>query len=261
MAKVDKNTSREGKVYTLKSSARRAAKEDGLKENEFQVKQSARSEGWYYIRNGSKNVKTERSEEDLARIRKEAMEGDDHAIVETASVSEDVNLGAVMEAELVKANAALEGKGAAAVMESPALPRPVLKAVPNLDDDLIVRKPLVIQDYADPSTLVEEAPVVHSNPSFVAPVLSKVSDRPPPQLVIPPKSPKAKSHKSTVESPTKLVWHIADDMVAANKNVSRKEVIAECERQGVAHYTARTQYQQWLTAKRESDKNAGKVGQ
>lgn len=229
MAKPEKNESREGKVYLLKSSAARAAKEDGLKAGEFQVKESAKKKGFYYLAVKAPDL----TDAERDRVRKEAMEGD-----HDTDVSESVMPTVTVAAEVVKA--------------------PVLKSVPNLDED-VVRPTFKIQDYSDPSTLVEDAPAVHTNPIFV-PVIAKVSDKPPPVLVSPPKSPKSKSHKSTVDSPTKLVWHIADDMVAANKNVSRKEVIMECERQGIAHFTARTQYQQWLTAKRESDKNAGKVG-
>lgn len=66
------------------------------------------------------------------------------------------------------------------------------------------------------------------------------------------KSKKAKpevKHKSDIERPTKTVWHIADEMSAANPQVRRKDVIAECVRRGIAFYTARTQYQQWLATK------------
>lgn len=51
--------------------------------------------------------------------------------------------------------------------------------------------------------------------------------------------------ESTVERPCKLVWHIADEMVGAR----RKDVLAACVARGVAFYTARTQYQLWLSIK------------
>jgi len=51
--------------------------------------------------------------------------------------------------------------------------------------------------------------------------------------------------ESTVERPCKLVWHIADEMVGAR----RKDVLAVCVARGVAFYTARTQYQLWLSIK------------
>lgn len=57
------------------------------------------------------------------------------------------------------------------------------------------------------------------------------------------------TNHSTVERPTKLVWHIADEMFEANPEVRRKDVIAECVNRGIAFYTARTQYQQWLATK------------
>lgn len=68
------------------------------------------------------------------------------------------------------------------------------------------------------------------------------------------KEPVAKAdvvHESTVERPCKLVWHIADEMAAANPAVRRKDVLAACVARGVAFYTARTQYQQWLGIQKE----------
>lgn len=58
-------------------------------------------------------------------------------------------------------------------------------------------------------------------------------------------------NKSTTERPCKRVWIIADDMLAANPDVKRKEVITACIAAGVAFYTARTQYQQWLGVRKE----------
>jgi len=58
--------------------------------------------------------------------------------------------------------------------------------------------------------------------------------------------------KSTIESPSKRVWEIAEQMKAANPNVRRKDVIAACVEQGIAYYTARTQYQLWFKASRAS---------
>lgn len=70
----------------------------------------------------------------------------------------------------------------------------------------------------------------------------------------PKAAPKRKievTNESTAERPCKLVWHIADEMKAANPEVKRKEVLAECVKRGVAFYTARTQYQQWLGVQKE----------
>ena len=55
------------------------------------------------------------------------------------------------------------------------------------------------------------------------------------------KQPVPMLRESTAQSPTKLVWHIADEM----KGARRKDVIAECVKRGIAFYTARTQYQLW----------------
>lgn len=54
---------------------------------------------------------------------------------------------------------------------------------------------------------------------------------------------------STATRPCKLVWEIAENMT--KQNARRKDIIAECVNQGVAYYTARTQYQLWLTIKKE----------
>ena len=58
------------------------------------------------------------------------------------------------------------------------------------------------------------------------------------------------NHNSSVERPVKRVWHIADEMfdaadAAKLPHPTRKEVVEECVRRGIAFYTARTQYQQW----------------
>lgn len=51
--------------------------------------------------------------------------------------------------------------------------------------------------------------------------------------------------KSDVESPTKLVWRIADEMVGKD----RKEVIDACVAAGVNKSTAQTQYYKWSKAR------------
>ena len=61
------------------------------------------------------------------------------------------------------------------------------------------------------------------------------------------------THTSTIENPCKTVWGIAIDMKAANPLVKRGAVLAECVRQGIAYYTARTQYQAWLTVCKEEE--------
>jgi len=59
------------------------------------------------------------------------------------------------------------------------------------------------------------------------------------------------AHESTVSNPCKLVWGIASDMKEANPLVKRGAVLEECVRQGIAYYTARTQYQSWLSVQKE----------
>lgn len=59
------------------------------------------------------------------------------------------------------------------------------------------------------------------------------------------------SNASTIERPCKRVWYIADEMRAADPHMKRKDVLARCVNEGIAFYTARTQYQQWLTIQHE----------
>jgi hypothetical protein len=61
-------------------------------------------------------------------------------------------------------------------------------------------------------------------------------------------STKVKVCKSSVPHPVKLVHIIASELHDENPEVQRKDVIAECEKQGIATHTARTQYQIWHQA-------------
>lgn len=96
-----------------------------------------------------------------------------------------------------------------------------------------------------------QAPVVEETPKK-APAKKASKVEKPAKVEKPTKAiaaPVEVLHKSEIERPTKAVWHIADEMSDANPDVRRKDVIAECVRRGIAFYTARTQYQQWLATK------------
>ncbi len=66
-----------------------------------------------------------------------------------------------------------------------------------------------------------------------------------------PKTPKIPLvRESSIERPCKRVWHIADamkDEAGGLDKLRRKDVLARCVADGIAFYTARTQYQLWLT--------------
>lgn len=51
------------------------------------------------------------------------------------------------------------------------------------------------------------------------------------------------THRSTIASPVRIVWELAD----ANPGMRRCDVIRLAEAAGIATYTARTQYQRWFT--------------
>lgn len=56
-------------------------------------------------------------------------------------------------------------------------------------------------------------------------------------------------NQSTIVKPCNQVWEIAIQMhEASDVKPARKDIIAECVRQGVAFNTARTQYQAWFKA-------------
>lgn len=59
------------------------------------------------------------------------------------------------------------------------------------------------------------------------------------------------THESTIERPCKRVFIIADEMLETHPGAKRKDVLAACVRSGIAYYTARTQYQQWLQVRKE----------
>lgn len=54
--------------------------------------------------------------------------------------------------------------------------------------------------------------------------------------------------ESKVENPVRAMWDLCDTMVDSK----RKDVIAAAVAKGISFYTARTQYQLWLTAYRNS---------
>lgn len=62
--------------------------------------------------------------------------------------------------------------------------------------------------------------------------------------------------KSTIANPVKFVWDLADAMKKVDPSVRRKDVIEAAIANGVAGYTARTQYQAWYQMQRESQRQA-----
>ncbi len=78
-----------------------------------------------------------------------------------------------------------------------------------------------------------------------------------PEVVIEPEAPKVpaktivKLHKSEIDKPCKRVWAIAEAMLVSRPKAKRAEVLAACTAEGIAYYTARTQYQQWLGIRKE----------
>lgn len=59
-------------------------------------------------------------------------------------------------------------------------------------------------------------------------------------------------NKSTAKKPCSIVWEICE--ANKDKGLKRKDILQLCVDAGVAYYTARTQYQQWLVASRGETK-------
>lgn len=99
-----------------------------------------------------------------------------------------------------------------------------------------------------------DAKVVEEATSAAAPVET------PPEAAS-PKAPKVEVLRtSTVALPVKRVWAIADEMRKADPSVRRKDVIARCVSEGIAYYTARTQYQAYYEQQRaEAEAAAAKA--
>ena len=108
------------------------------------------------------------------------------------------------------------------------------------------------------ATTTEAPPVTQSESKVeetttpVQTVTQPASDPKPtePTTPVASKGSNVKASKSTVEKPTRLVWTIADEMRNANPTVTRKAIVEECLRRGIAFYTARTQYQRWAKSKK-----------
>lgn len=92
---------------------------------------------------------------------------------------------------------------------------------------------------------------------------ARLASKPKPTPAAKPSKPKAKREKkantyeqmakahtgaSTIENPVQAMWNLCDDM----QDKRRKEVIEAAVAKGISYYTARTQYQLWLTAFRNS---------
>jgi len=67
-----------------------------------------------------------------------------------------------------------------------------------------------------------------------------------------------KRRTSVIDNPCRAVWEIADQFKKANggERPRRKDVLEACAQAGIAHYTARTQYQLWLTTQKEMEQRA-----
>jgi hypothetical protein len=59
-------------------------------------------------------------------------------------------------------------------------------------------------------------------------------------------------NKSSTDKPCSKVWDIAAALHKDNPQVKRKEVLEACLNAGIAFYTARTQYQEWYKASKNS---------
>lgn len=103
--------------------------------------------------------------------------------------------------------------------------------------------------------LLGVAPVAPAVNKTALPVIGALADFiAEPSAAAPVAKPKATKipvlRASEIERPCKRVLHIADEMMHAAgglEKLRRKDVLARCVAEKIAYYTARTQYQLWLT--------------
>lgn len=70
--------------------------------------------------------------------------------------------------------------------------------------------------------------------------------------------------RSQIQAPVSAVWELADEMVAGaadGKKARRKDVVAAAVAQGIAFYTARTQYQAWFQASHRGTRRLAEIPQ
>lgn len=251
---------REGKAYALKSSASRAAREDGLVDGQFNIesKGKGKEEKFFYKVTDAHRKVTEQMENSPQKVKaSEPPKPPEPPKPEPKKVKcphcelvfKDTSTGTAeknLESHIERKHPVVidEPKKELRVVDTTD---PVQAAAYQEEIKAAVPAPSAPEGDVKSATSGQPSRTVTSNAPRGAPV-TKI-----------PSWAQAAPKKSQVELPTKVVWHIADEMTAANPEVPRKTVIQECVRRGIAYYTARTQYQQWLTAKRESDANAAKA--
>lgn len=287
-----KTPPREGKVYTLKNSAQRAAKEDGLIDGQYEIvehKKKGEPSGWKYLYTTSyRSMREQMNPTEKAAEHLEAPAGENATESKAEAAPEPVQTPAPTTEPTPAPTPQPEATPAPApVQEAPKAPEPP-KVTRQLTPDEQFKKDLAeIAEMKRAEAAAKPPPpvVVDVKPVPVAPGQPPMTSEgkaagasyicpecKEPQVDkkawvqhrqekhnIKPKAKETWLHRSEIESPTKYVWEVADEMKAENPKVTRKEVIAECERRGVAHWTARTQYQAWLTASRESERNAAEA--
>lgn len=256
MAEERKQYKREGKKYELKKSAARAAREDGLKDDQFEVVPNGKE--WSYKTKGNKSMKDqldkhlEKEKSDAKEAKKRAPVGErptpGHPASDPPTTLQEVaeNIPPLVMPPELKAEL------------TPAPVKPPRQLTPDEQYRLDMaeanerKRAEAAKPKSEPTTTSVLPPEKVLPAPGPAPRVMKVV----PQSQMPQKN---RLHKSQIESPTKTVWAVADEMFEKNPSTTRKQVIEECTKRGIAYFTARTQYQQWLSARRESEENARKA--
>ncbi len=121
-------------------------------------------------------------------------------------------------------------------VDKPAKSSPAKKAAPSKSKKVAAKLAKVSAKTGKRVASKKPAPAKPKNTKAIAPK--------------PPRKPVTEDrlHVSTIENPVAAMWELCQKM----KNARRKDVIAEAQKHGIAFYTARTQYQLWLTASRNS---------
>ncbi len=145
-------------------------------------------------------------------------------------------MGDRRQREIVRKNETQLTESAPSTAATESVPGPI-PTEPTTDAPV---RQLVVVDYADPpktetQPVTDPVPVPEQTQQARAPKTESKPDR---------------VKTSTVPNPVKFVWALAEEMRAADPNVTRKAIVDACIAKGVAFYTAKTQVQRFLKAKK-----------
>lgn len=170
-------------------------------------------------------------------------------------VSKDATSG-IWIADIESAKAHQESCAKADAQETqPDEDQPLDQTHYNAEDEAAAREEAKADEAATDYDDQPEDPAIDASTLKDPTIPSRPAPSTKPWINLKPELPRT----SSVSNPCLAVWTKADEMFATNPWTRRKDVIAACVAMGIAFYTARTQYQQWLTVNKDAI-NKAKAG-